>query len=209
MEKWKIAVIVLLLGALGGYGFYQQNRPTISDPPQPAPGQPTPPPANQRLLKLKGQTPPTWNIPSRDWINTPRPISLADLKGHVALIEFWRMECSHCQEAAPHMNQLFKQYTPRGVKFVAIHSPGAPGAENPENDWDKVQQRIKEWGLQYPIAFDENGKLFKSTYGGDTYPAMLILNRAGKVAYINNGYTSEKEAELRQALDKTLKAKQP
>jgi thiol-disulfide isomerase/thioredoxin len=207
MEKWKVIVIVLLLGALGGYGFYQQNSSTTagSSESQPDPNQPTPPPANQKLLKLKGQAPPAWNFPQKYWANTPAPISLADLKGHVALIEFWRMGCSHCQEAAPHINRLFKQYSPRGVKFVAIHSPGAPGPDNPENNWNAVQQTIKQWGLQYPIAYDENGKLFKSTYGGDTYPAMLVLNRAGEVVYINNGYTPEKEVELRRVIDSELK----
>jgi thiol-disulfide isomerase/thioredoxin len=205
MEKWKIAVIVMLLAALCGYGFFQQNKPIPPETPPTDPHQPTPPPPNQKLLKFKGQVPPSWDIAAQYWINTPRPISLADLKGHVTLLEFWRMECSHCQDAAPHINQLFKQYSQRGLKFVAIHSPGAPGPDNPENDWGKVQQRIKEWGLKYPIAYDQNGTLFKNKFGGDTYPAMLILNREGKVIYVNTGFTAEKEMELQAALANALK----
>jgi thiol-disulfide isomerase/thioredoxin len=210
MEKWKIGIIVLLLAALGGYGFYQQGVEDNPTPQPPNPNQPTPPPANPKITALKGKTPPAWNFDPKYWVNTPKPISLADTKGHVTLIEFWRMGCSHCQEAAPFMNALYQQYSPRGVMFVAIHAPGAPdqpGQPNPENNWGAVKQTIKEWGLKYPIAFDEGGQLFKKTYGADTYPAMLVLNKQGKVVHTQSGHTPQKEMELRQVIEQQLKAK--
>jgi thiol-disulfide isomerase/thioredoxin len=205
MEKWKIIIIVVLLGGLAGYGFYQQNATENPPPLDPTKPQPTPMPANSRLSKLQGKAAPAWNFDAKHWVNTPAPVTLAQLKGNVVLLEFWRMGCSHCQEAAPFMENLYEKYSKKGLKMVAIHSPGAPGPENPENDWIQVQQKIKEWGLKYPIAFDEGGNFFKQTYGGDTYPAMLIIDRTGKVEHIQNGHTAEREVELVAALQKALK----
>jgi thiol-disulfide isomerase/thioredoxin len=210
MEKWKIAVIVLLVGALGGYGFYQQNAGSVTPSSNDQTPAPTPPPMSEKLLKLQGAAPPAWKFDLTNWVNTPKPIVPADLKGKVTVLEFWRSECSHCQEAAPHMEKLYHEYSPRGVTVVAIHSPGAadtPEQPNPENNWTTVKQRIKEWGLTYPIAFDKGGKFFKTTYGGETYPTILILDRSGIVRYINTGYTAQKEMALRQALEKVLKQK--
>lgn len=207
MEKWKIAVIVLLIGALGGYGFYQQQAASI--PPLEGDQTPraTPKPTNPKLLKLQGNIPPAWNFPKANWVNVPKPVALSDLKGKVTVLEFWRTECSHCQEAAPHMEKLYKEYSPRGVALVAIQSPGAPdapGQPNPENNWGTVKQKIKEWGLTYPIAFDEGGQFFKQQIGGETYPTILILDKSGIVRYVNTGFTVAKEAELLAALEKVL-----
>lgn len=207
MDKWKIIVIVALLGTLGGYGYYQQNAATAPQNPDPA-TQPTPRPANEKLLKFQGQTPPAWDIAKQNWVNTPAPISLSSLRGNVSLVEFWRIGCSHCQEAAPFLDALYKKYQPKGLKMVAIHSPGnLADPQNPELNWNTVQQRIKEWGISYPVAYDEGGKLFKEAYGGDTYPTMLILNRKGEVQQVLSGHTKEKEKQLVAALDQALAAK--
>lgn len=207
MEKWKVGVIVLLIVGLGGYGFYQQNAasnpgasPAETDSTKP------PPPANEKLMKLQGQTPPAWNFGESNWVNS-KPITPTDTKGKVTLIEFWRIGCHHCEEAVPFMSKLFAQYSQRGVKFITIHSPGAPGPENKENNWGTVKQTIKSWNIKYPVAYDEEGALFKKTYGGDTYPTILIVDRAGKIVFAQSGHTPEKEAAIVSALDKAVKSK--
>lgn len=207
MEKWKIIIIVVLLSGLAGYGFYQQNAPQTPPEPDPNSPQPTPLPANARMQQLKGKTAPAWNFDKKFWVNTPAPITLAQLKGNVVLLEFWRMGCSHCEQSVPFLSALNEKYSARGLKLVTIHSPGAPGPDNLENDWTKVQQTIKDWGIKYPVAYDEGGKFFKQTYGGDTYPAMMILDRTGKIVHMQNGHTAEKEVQLVQALEKALKQK--
>lgn len=214
MDKWKIIVVVLLLAGLSGYGMYQQNAsqpPKPETPTDPA-AQPTPPPANQKLERLKNQAPPAWNIPADLWTNTKQPISLDSLKGSVALVEFWRIGCSHCEAASPFLDSLYKKHKGAGLKMVAIHSPGAPGPENPENDWATVKQTVQSWGLSYPVAYDEGGMLFKETYGGDTYPVILLLDREGKVRLIHTGHgTRPQDVEKRRLfvaeLEKMLKEK--
>lgn len=207
MDKWKIVVIVLLLGALGGYGWMQQNAAQTP----PTPEQSTPPkapPVNIKLNALKGQAPPAWNIAAPLWANTPAPISLASLKGSVAIVEFWRIGCSHCEEAAPFLTALYTQYKPRGLKMVTLHAAGNTADPlNPENNWNLVKTKIKEWGITYPVAYDQDGQLFKESYGGNTFPTMLVLNRAGKVVFIQTGHTLKTQKLLIAELDKQLKMK--
>lgn len=209
MDKWKIVVIVLLLGALGGYGWQQQNAAlTPPTPDQSTPATPSPTPVNIKLQGLMSKTPPAWNIPAPLWINTPAPISLASLKGSVAIVEFWRIGCGHCREAAPFLTKMYAQYKPRGLKMVALHSAGAiDDPQNPENNWNVVKATTKELGITYPVASDEKGRLFKEAYGGTTYPTLLILDRAGKVVFIQTGDTPEKQKLLIAELEKQLKAK--
>lgn len=208
MDKWKIVVIVVLLGALGGYGFYQQNAEQNAAS-APNPSTPvTPAPANEKLNKLKGQAPPAWNIAAPLWVNTPAPVTLASLKGSVAIVEFWRIGCIHCEQAAPFLNFLYVKNKARGLKMVALHAAGdTKEPTNPENNWDIVRSKVKAWGITYPVANDVDGKLFKKTYGGTTYPTLLILDRAGKVVYVQIGDTPEKQKLLVAEVEKQLKAK--
>ena len=211
MDKWKTVVIVALLGALGSYGWYQQNaeqNPSSPDPSTPGATQAPPAPANEKLNRLKGQAPPAWNIAAPLWINTPSPISLDSLKGSVAIVEFWRIGCSHCEEAAPFLNALYVKNKARGLKMVALHAAGdSADPMNPENNWNIVQSKIKEWGITYPVANDVGGKLFKETYKGTTYPTLFILNRKGKIVYVQTGDTPQKQKLLVAEVEKQLKAK--
>jgi len=212
MDKWKIVVIVVLLGALGGYGWVQQNAAQNGafspDPSTPAVSQAPQAPANEKLNSLMGQTPPAWNISAPLWVNTPAPISLASLKGSVAIVEFWRIGCIHCEQAAPFLNSLYVKNKARGLKMVALHAAGnTEDAMNPENNWNLVKGKVKEWGITYPVASDVDGKLFKKTYKGTTFPTLFILNREGKVVYVQTGDTPEKQKLLVAEVEKQLKAK--
>src|SRR3712207_4929664 len=101
MDKWKILLIVVLLGGLAGYGFYQQA--TVGETQMGMPANPEPP-EDPTKGPLVGKPASAWNIPAGSWMNTPQPISLQDMKGHVTILEFFRIECPHCEDAAPFMS---------------------------------------------------------------------------------------------------------
>lgn len=211
MDKWKIVLIIALIACLAGYGIYQQSSKLSADMPAvPANPNETPQSSEERqakLQKLVGTQPRSWSIPAANWANTPQPITLDDLKGHITVIEFWRSGCPHCEEAVPFMNELYSRYKSRGVKMVTFQSPGlVDNPDNPENNWTEVQNWIKEHAITYPVAFDEGSKLRKS-YGVDLYPMVFLLDRKGKIAYANTGHDLKKERLLMDALNKELKRK--
>jgi hypothetical protein len=71
-----------------------------------------------------------------------------------------------------------------------------------------VRQTIKDWGIIYPVAYDDGGKLFQNVYGGDHYPATMLLDREGKVRFVETGMDrSDQKQLLVSNIEKLLAAK--
>jgi len=231
MDKWKISAIIGLFAMLLGYGAYQaqtQNAPPpevtagVKTPqaqvpqaqaPQahtshvhapaasvkaPSPG--APPVAKQPTFV--GKELPAWNIPASLWSNSKAPVTSADVKGSVTLVEIFRIECSHCQQAAPIMAGLYQKYAPLGLKMVAIQSPGVAPTES---DWTHVQSIVKGWNWQHPYAFDAGGRYYRTQLGGKSYPSIYLIGKNGTVVYHHTGEDLEKTKKLVAAIEEALK----
>jgi thiol-disulfide isomerase/thioredoxin len=202
MEKWKGVVIVLIIAAIGIYSF------AASRPPAPTATPDKPPASAQDLQKLVGQPAPDFGIPASLWDNTDgkNPVTVASLKGHVTILEFWRATCPHCHDAAPFMESLYKKYGKDGLRMVGIQSPSDnPDPHFAENDWSQVRAVVDQWGITYPIGFDEHAVLFKSKYSGTLYPTILVLDKNGVVRYAETGYDDDKSKRLEQTVQQMLK----
>ncbi|RYG75578.1 redoxin domain-containing protein [bacterium] len=198
MEKWKIAVIAALLVSLVGFGWYSNQAP----PPQQGTPSGTPLPS-----PYLGKMMPAWNF--KTW--SSKPISLASLKGKPALVEIFRIQCPHCQDAAPFMASLKSRYAPRGLQMLGIQSPGAfKDAENPENKWSNVQTWMKEYGTNYPVAFDEGSKYFQGTiktviFKGNSdemrWPTTLLLDKTGRISIAHTGFKTDDAQNITKTID--------
>lgn len=166
--------------------------------------QPSAPDATQNLIgkKLNG-----WIVPQKYWANTPQPIWLGGLQDQITVIEFFRINCTHCQDAAPSREALYRKYRARGLKMVGFHSPGIIGdTKDDENKWDKVKVEVKKWGLTYPIAFDKDRAFFdKNEFR--FYPTVLVLDRKGIVRFQQTGYSPEKAKDLDAFVGEILNSK--
>lgn len=64
------------------------------------------------------------NIPAPEftgitkWLNTPKPLSMKDLKGKVVLIDFWTYTCINCIRTLPHVTSWYDKYKDQG--FVVV-----------------------------------------------------------------------------------------
>lgn len=205
MEPWKLGVIALLVAGAIGYGMFTNSPANIPVGPSNltigsggAVPLPVPTPS-----KYNGKTLPDWpNL--KQWINTPAPVHLPALKGKPVLLEVFRVECSHCQDAAPYLVELHKRYAPRGVEFVAVQSPAQPDdAQSPENDWKTVQGWVKEKGYTWPVGFDAKSAWFQGKFGKDVfYPSLFLFNPNGKVVFFQSGHNLAKGLELGIQLEK-------
>jgi thiol-disulfide isomerase/thioredoxin len=200
MEKWKIAVIAALLLSLAGFGMYQQKQETSPLTVQSTPaGTPLPSP-------YIGKTLPPWNF--KIW--SGKPTSLESLRGKQVLVEIFRIQCPHCQDAAPFMDGVHSRYGPRGLTVIGIQSPGQfEDTSNPENKWTAVQAWSKQAGIKYPVAFDEGSKYFQGTikkviFGGNSddmrWPTLLLLDKQGRVSMAHTGYSTERPEDMNKIL---------
>lgn len=74
-----------------------------------------------------GQRAPDFTLTTLDG----QPVSLADFRGQVVLIEFWQSTCPDCLEALPHTAELARRFQDRGLVLLGVnldHDPQAAQA---------------------------------------------------------------------------------
>lgn len=107
--------------------------------------------------------------------------SLSDFKDKTALVVFWH--CNHCpyaQAFEDRLNQVTKDYAPRGVGFAAINSNDAK--EYPEDSFENMQKRAKAKGLAFAYVYDESQRVAEA-YGAVCTPHVFVFDRSRKLVY--------------------------
>jgi peroxiredoxin len=211
MEKWKIAVIVALLAALPAYS-YLQSAPTLTNPSEtPTPGatpdenkEVKPPPAHMQAWW--GKKPPSFSFPKNLWTNTDKPLKLEELRGKVVLLELWRANCKHCQHAAPIIENYAERFKNQGFQVVGVHCSAEKGSI--EYDWAAVKKAMQNYGIKYPVAFDEKRAIF-DLFKAKQFPTFIIIDRQGIIRYAHEGMTPPLARELEAAVKQVLAGKNP
>ena len=133
------------------------------------------------------------------WFNTPggRPLHLAQLRGHVVLVDFWTYTCINCIRTLPYLKALDQRYRSDGLVVVGVHTPEFPF----ERDAGNVQRAIKNDGIRYPVVQDNKYATWDA-YGNQYWPAEYFIDAKGQVRYTHfgEGDYAKKERIVRQLL---------
>src|ERR1700739_1348759 len=86
-----------------------------------------------------------------------REISSADLRGKVALIDYWATWCQPCKKEMPGYQKLLDQYGSRGFVVVGFKFDTMTDTEDPLKFAHKI-------GVHYPLAVASDD--LKRTFGG-------------------------------------------
>jgi len=117
----------------------------------------------------------------QQWL-TAAKVDLTALKGKVVLIDFWAIWCKPCIEGLPHVNDLAKQYSAKGLVVIGIHAPGTP--------IDKILAFLKDKSLTYANALDSSkDSTFGAThkaYGPKGIPHMVLIDQNGQIIVDTN-----------------------
>jgi thiol-disulfide isomerase/thioredoxin len=136
------------------------------------------------------------------WINT-RPLTLADLRGKVVLIDFWTYTCINWRRTLPYVREWASKYKDQGLVVIGVHTPEFSFEQKPEN----VSRAIKEMNIGYPIAMDNNFEIWQS-FENQYWPALYLIDAKGQVRYKKFGEGDYTESELMiQQLLKEVSAK--
>src|SRR5579862_5983007 len=136
---------------------------------------------------------------TEDWFNTPggRPLTLAGLRGHVVLIDFWTYTCINCIRTLPYLEAWDSKYRRKGLVIVGVESPEFPF----ERDAGNVRNAIGQFGIRYPVVQDNNLDTW-TAWGNEYWPADYLIDATGQVRYATFGegdYTTT-EAAIRALL---------
>jgi thiol-disulfide isomerase/thioredoxin len=115
------------------------------------------------------------------WLNTT-PLTLADLRGKVVLIDFWTFSCVNCVRTIPHLQVLYNDYRSDGLVIVGVHSPEFDFEKVPAN----VAAAVARLGVTWPVAIDSEMATWNA-YRNQFWPAEYLLDQQGRVAYTSFG----------------------
>lgn len=132
--------------------------------------------------------------------NGPFDLEQTLAAGKPVFLEVFATWCPHCQHEVPVIDSLYKRFGSK-IAFVGVSgSPYGMDGSSPESQNDVItfQQQL---GVTYPIAYDPTLDVAgKYLQGG--FPTIVIIERTGKVAYLNSGEISG--TDLTKQLDKAL-----
>lgn len=115
------------------------------------------------------------------WINSP-PLTLASLKGHVVLIDFWTYSCINCIRTLPYLKAWYQAYKSQGLVIIGVHSPEFAF----EQEYQNVKQAVEKYQIHYPVALDNQFQTWDN-YGNHYWPAHYLIDKQGQVVYIHFG----------------------
>ncbi len=115
---------------------------------------------------------------TQDWFNTPgdRPLSIAGLRGHVVLVDFWTYTCINCIRTLPYVEGLYKHYHRYGLDIVGVETPEFTFEQEAGN----VRQAIASDGITYPVVQDNRYGTWDA-YGNQYWPAEYYIDATGEV----------------------------
>jgi cytochrome c biogenesis protein CcdA/thiol-disulfide isomerase/thioredoxin len=132
----------------------------------------------------------------QSWINS-KPLTLAELKGKVVLIDFWTYSCINCIRSLPHIQALYSQYQKDGLVVIGVHAPEFAFEKVPAN----VAAAVKDDKLTYPIALD-NDLATWDAFHNQYWPAEYLIDRDGNIRrqHFGEGKYDETEKAVRGLL---------
>jgi cytochrome c biogenesis protein CcdA/thiol-disulfide isomerase/thioredoxin len=145
-------------------------------------------------LPVEGQ------LPSLDgavqWLNST-PLSAAQLKGKVVLVDFWTYSCINCLRTLPYVKAWAEKYHDQGLVVIGVHAPEFAF----ERDVNNVSKAMRDLGINYPVALDNDYKIWRS-FDNQYWPAHYFADAQGRIRYhhFGEGAYAESEQVIQQLL---------
>lgn len=109
------------------------------------------------------------------WLNVASPISMAQLRGKVVVLDFWTYGCVNCMHILRDLKTLEQRF-PDELVVVGIHSPKFTN----ERDTENLRRILVRYEIEHPVANDAAHAIWKR-YGVQAWPTRVIIDPAGNL----------------------------
>jgi thiol-disulfide isomerase/thioredoxin len=139
-------------------------------------------------LPVEGPMPPLRG--ANAWVNS-QPLSNADLRGKVVLVDFWTYTCINWRRTLPYLRAWSEKYKDHGLVIVGVHTPEFSF----EKDLDNVRRAATEQRVSYPIAIDNDYAVWND-FNNRYWPALYFVDAQGHIRHHQFGEGDYERLEL-------------
>ena len=118
---------------------------------------------------------------NQGWLNTDKPLTLAELRGKIVLLDFWTYGCINCIHIIPDLKKLEAKYKNELV-VIGVHSAKFTNERQSEN----IRRIILRYELEHPVVNDAELNIWKS-YHAEVYPTQVLINPDGEIVAKTSG----------------------
>ncbi len=145
----------------------------------------------------KAKAPNIGEVPP-DWLGkTPagEEIRVSGHRGKVLVVSFWASWCPYCRKQFPVLDYLQKQVGPEQMRVVVVNFK-----EDAQTYRGVIRQRRDS---TVTWTHDRKGDI-SDAYGVAAVPRLFVIDKAGEVAHVRNGYSEDSLPELFAAINELL-----
>ncbi len=138
-------------------------------------------------------------------------LTLAELRGHVVLVDFWATWCVPCRMSTPTLERLQRRFGSHGLKIVGLSLDDADSR-------DQIEPFLQTYHVTYTLAYapQQNVKtsmryrINRDPNTGEVFdrpvpPAIFVIDGRGRVRWSQIGYSLDEEQLLSRLITKLLK----
>ena len=130
------------------------------------------------------------------WLNS-EPLSPAELRGHVVVVNFWTLTCINWLRQEPYVRAWSQAYRADGLVVIGVHTPEFSF----EHQLDLVRQATRARGIDYPVAVDNDYAIW-SAFDNHYWPALYFVDTDGLIGdqHFGEGRYEQSERVIQQLL---------
>ncbi|MEA5359679.1 NHL domain-containing thioredoxin family protein [Amycolatopsis sp., V23-08] len=116
------------------------------------------------------------------WLNTGgRPITLAELRGRIVLLDFWTSGCVNCLHVLDELRPLEAEFADVLVT-IGVHSPKFLH----EGERASIEAAVRRYEVHHPVVNDPKMELW-SQYAVRAWPTLAVVDPEGYVVHVAAG----------------------
>ena len=124
------------------------------------------------------------------WLNS-KPLTSADLRGKVVLVNFWTYTCVNWRRTLPYVRAWDEKYRNHGLVVIGVHTPEFSFERTVEN----IRGALKDMRISYPVAIDSDYAIWRA-FNNEYWPASYFIDAKGHIRHHQFGEGDYQRCEM-------------